>query len=181
MRMTMKDNIAKEKSDIAPRANKRGRLRTKEKKVIHEKKIKLVKALEKLLLKDDKKSISIKDQKKETTESLIGVEEQTMERIELVESLALPKKEPAKQLLDEMKAFEELLLKAKKKDATNSFLYVEEQTMGMIEHVESLTLSDSVPKKEPEASESSVLFKQVLDDMKAFEEFLLKAKEKHET
>ena len=152
----MKETIAKGKSDIAPRANKRGRPRTKEKKVIHEKKIKLVKAFEELLLKDDKKSISIKDQKRETTESLIGVE-----KPEVTESFV-----SAKKLLDEMKAFEELLLKAKKIDATNSFLYVEEQTMGMIEHVESLTLSDSVPKKEPEASEGSVLFKQVLDDMK---------------
>ena len=59
----MKDTIAKEKSDIAPRANKRGRSRTTEKKVIPEKKIKLG-------------SVS------------------------------------SKQLLDEMKAFEELLQKA---------------------------------------------------------------------
>ena len=56
-------------TNVAPRANKRGRPRTKEKKVIHEKKIKLVKAFEELLLKDDKKSISIKDLEKDSTET----------------------------------------------------------------------------------------------------------------
>ena len=86
---------------------------------------------------DDKKSISIKDLEKETTDSLIGVEEQTFGRIEHVESLKmepeatessvsakqqfLDEMKANQQLLDDMKAFEELLLKAKEKNATNSF------------------------------------------------------------
>merc|ERR1719342_1037087 len=146
-------------------AKKRGRPRTSEKKAIPEKKIKLEKEpihaasspVNKIITKntaslrasprlqnrnenfssqektDEKKSISIRDLAKEATESLIGGDEQTMGRIEHVESLArsvsLPKVEPeamessvsAKQLLDEMKAFEELLLKAKEKDTTKSF------------------------------------------------------------
>merc|ERR1719300_765883 len=76
---------------------------------------------------DEKHSISIKDMEKETTESLISVDKQTMGRIEHVESVPKVKFEAtessvshAKQLLDEMKAFEELLLKAKETDATTS-------------------------------------------------------------
>merc|ERR1719300_1116094 len=76
---------------------------------------------------DEKKSISIKDMENEATESLFSADEQTMGRIEHVESLPKVKFEAtessvshAKQLLDEMKAFEELLLKAKETDATTS-------------------------------------------------------------
>ena len=64
---------------------------------------------------------------KETTESLIGADEQTMGRIEHVESVPKVKFEAtessvshAKQLLEEMKAFEELFLKVKETDPTTS-------------------------------------------------------------
>ena len=146
-------------TNVAPRANKRGRPRMSEKKVIPEKKIKLEKEpihaasspVNKIITKntaslrasprlqnrnenfssqektDEKKSISIRDLEKESTESLIDADEQTMGRIEHVESVPKVKFEAtessvshAKQLLDEMKAFEELLLKAKETDATTS-------------------------------------------------------------
>merc|ERR1719378_302384 len=76
---------------------------------------------------DEKKSISIKDMEKETTKNLISADEQTMGRIEHVESVPKVKFEAtessvsdAKQILEEMKAFEELLLKAKETDAITS-------------------------------------------------------------
>ena len=139
MRMTMKDTIANQKSDIDNLL--------KEIKLIITKNTESLRASPRLqnrngnfscqekTLSDEKKSISIKDLEKESTESLIGGDEQTMGRIEhvhvqsLARSISLPKVEPeavessvsAKQLLDEIKAFEELLLKAKEKDATKSF------------------------------------------------------------
>merc|ERR1719300_294069 len=142
-------------TNVAPRPNKRGRPRTVEKKiVVAEKKIKLEKEPIQAASSPLNKILT------KNTASL-----RSSPRLQNRNGNFSSHEKTA--LLDEKKSIKDM-----ENEATESLFSADEQTMGRIEHV------GSVPKVKFEATESSVSdAKQILEEMKAFEELLLKAKE----